>query len=173
MSSKVNILFSLKWIYPSLAVSNAKKRLKRSYSNGISRNLSCHWYLKKKWKNMIKKSFLSQKEGDFWNLLEKEMRIYVLYLIWIYSTLTSLTLLLMTKSAWSKVGASKNLSVLSRNAKFTCWPCFVSWRHIKFSKICLLFWSEFMSEYFPKWVTQLFRLSNTDSANRFSFLKNF
>ena len=101
------------------------------------------------------------------------MRLYVLYLIWNYSTLTSLTLLLMTKNSWSKVGASKNLSVLSWNAKFMCWPCFVSWRHIKFSKICLLFWSEFMSEYFPKWVTQLFRLSNTDSANRFSFLKNF
>ena len=29
-----------------------------------------------------------------------------------------------------------------------------------------------MSEYFPKWVTQLFRLSNTDSANRFSFVKH-
>ena len=33
------------------------------------------------------------------------------------------------------------------------------------------FWSEFMSEYFPKWVMQLFRLSNTDSANRFPFFK--
>ena len=47
------------------------------------------------------------------------MQLYVLYLIWKYSTLTLLTLLLMRKNltgAWSKVGASKNHSVLSQNS---------------------------------------------------------
>ena len=146
-------------------LSLAKKRLKGSSLNGISHNLSCHWYLRKKWEKILLKSFFYLKKEAIFEISKKKK--CVLYLIWNYSTLISLTLLLMTKSAWSKVGASKNLSVLSRNAKFTCWPCFVSWRHIKFSKICLLFWSEFMSEYFPKWVTQLFRLSNTDSADRF------
>ena len=66
----------------------------------------------------------------------------------------------------------KSLSAVLKRKIYVFQRC-VSLRHIKFSKICLLFWSEFMSEYFPKWVTQLFRLSNTDSANRFSFLKNF
>ena len=78
----------------------------------------------KMWKNMIKKFFQSQKGGDFWNLWEKEMRLYVLYLIWKYPTLTSLTLLLMRKNltgAWFKVGASKNLSVLSQKEKIRYW----------------------------------------------------
>ena len=98
---------------------------------------------KKMWKNMIQKFFQSQKGDDFWNLWEKEMRLYVLYLIWNYSTKTSLTLLLMTKKldrcliqGWC---FKKSLSTVPKRENYVFQRCVniaSSWRHIKFSKIC-------------------------------------
>ena len=77
------------------------------------------------------------------------MRLYVLYLIWKYPTLTSLTLLLMRKNltcAWSKVGATKNLSVLSQKAKIT-W-----WKGVNVSQRYTNTWSAFESVFqFQSW----------------------
>ena len=61
------------------------------------------------WENNFKSFFWSQFKAHFWNLWEKEMRLYALYLIWKYLTLTSLTLLLMRENltgALSSLGAS-------------------------------------------------------------------
>ena len=70
------------------------------------------------------------------------MRLYVLYLIWKYPTLTSLTLLLMRKNlagAWSKVGATKNLSVLSQKSEnYVIERCHVS-HHIALSNLMFNF----------------------------------
>ena len=86
------------------------------------------------------------------------MRLYVLYLIWKYPTLTSLTLLLMRKNltcAWFKVGASKNLSVLSQKAKITQLNGFnVSQRNTVSKQTVSLFWN--FTELFRK-VLRIFR----------------
>ena len=105
------------------------------------------------------------------------MRLYVLYLIWNNSTLTSLKLLLMTKGAWSKVGASKNLSLLSRNAKFhvsTVRYTASSWRHIKFSKICLLFCFSTGSKYYDPnfWLLWKFILRHNSLKNYYKMILN-
>jgi len=73
-------------------------------------------------KSEINFSFDHKIDVIFENFEKKELRLYVPYLLWKYSTLKPLTLLLMRKNltgAWSKVGASKNHSVLSQKTKIT------------------------------------------------------
>ena len=135
---------------------------------------------KKMWKNMIKKFFQSQKGGDFWNLWKKEMRLYVLYLIWKYPTLTSLTLVLMRKNltgAWSKVGATKNLSVLSQKAKITQLNSYVdptySSTYFSVTSRCNTVCFETSRNSLKGFKNFPRNLSKTDSADRFPFLKIF
>ena len=96
------------------------------------------------------------------------MRLYVLYLIWNYSTKTSLTLLLMRKNltgAWSKVGASKNLSVLSQNK-----PKLHDWTQHA---------TQFVLKIFVNWMNWLWNSSERSSqpfkhrqCRQISFFKN-
>ena len=53
-------------------LSLAKKRLKGSSLNGISHNLSCHWYLRKKWEKILLKSFFYLKKEAIFEISKKK-----------------------------------------------------------------------------------------------------